>query len=142
MRIAITGATGFVSSHLTNRLESEGHELVLIARGSRKDDVRLVVSDLSDVNVLTESFEGCNVVAHCAGINREIGDQTYDRVHVQGTRNVVEAAKSAGVRKIVLMSFLRARPLCRSPYHESKWEAEEIVRNSGLDYTVIKAGVI
>jgi len=142
MRIAITGATGFVGSHLTNRLESEGHELVLIARGSRKDDVRLVVSDLSDVNVLTESFEGCNVVAHCAGINREIGDQTYDRVHVQGTRNVVEGAKSAGVRKIVLMSFLRARPLCRSPYHESKWEAEEIVRNSGLDYTVIKAGVI
>ena len=142
MRIAITGATGFVGAHLTNRLESEGHELVLIARGSRKDDVRLVVSDLSDVNVLTESFEGCNVVAHCAGINREIGDQTYERIHVQGTRNVVEAAKSAGVRKIVLMSFLRARPLCGSPYHESKWKAEEIVRNSGLDYTVIKAGVI
>lgn len=142
MRIAITGATGFVGSHLTNRLESEGHELVLIARGSRKDDVRLVVSDLSDVNVLTESFEGCNVVAHCAGINREIGDQTYERVHVQGTRNLVEAAKSAGVPKIVLISFLRARPLCGSPYHESKWEAEEIVRNSGLDYTVIKAGVI
>jgi uncharacterized protein YbjT (DUF2867 family) len=142
MRIAITGATGFVGSHLRNRLESEGHELVLIARGSRKDDVRLVVSDLSDVNVLTESFEGCNVVAHCAGINREIGDQTYERVHVQGTRNVVEAAKSAGVEKIVLMSFLRARPQCGSPYHESKWEAEEIVRNSGLDYTVIKAGVI
>lgn len=142
MRIAITGATGFVGAHLTNRLESEGHELVLIARGSRKDDVRLVVSDLSDVNVLTESFEGCNVVAHCAGINREIGDQTYERIHVKGTRNVVEAAKSAGVRKIVLMSFLRARPLCGSPYHESKWKAEEIVRNSGLDYTVIKAGVI
>ncbi len=131
------------ASHLTNRLESEGHELVLIARGSRKDDVRLVVSDLSDTDVLTASFDGCNASWLIApGINREIGDQTYERVHVEGTRNVVEAAKEAGVEKIVLMSFLRARPHCGSPYHESKWEAEEIVRNSGLDYTIIKAGVI
>ena len=142
MRIAITGATGFVGAHLANRLESEGHELVLIARGSRKDNVRLVVSDLSDVEVLREAFEGCHVVAHCAGINREIGDQTYERVHVQGTRNVVEAAKGAGVEKIVVMSFLRARPQCGSPYHQSKWEAEEIMRDSGLDYTIIKAGVV
>ena len=142
MRIAITGATGFVGAHLANRLESEGHELVLIARGSRKDDVRLVVSDLSEVEVLREAFEGCQAVAHCAGINREIGNQTYERVHVQGTRNVVEAAKGAGVEKVVLMSFLRARPLCGSPYHESKWGAEEIVRNSGLNYTIVKAGVV
>jgi NADH dehydrogenase len=142
MRIAITGAAGFVGSHLAARLESEGNELVLIARRSKMDDVRVVVSDLSHVTVLAESFKGCNVVAHCAGINREIGSQTYQRVHVEGTRNVVEAAKAAGVEKIVLMSFLRARPQCRSPYHESKWEAEEIVRNSGLDYTIIKAGVV
>jgi uncharacterized protein YbjT (DUF2867 family) len=50
--------------------------------------------------------------------------------------------RHTGVKKILLMSFLRARPNCGSPYHESKWKAEEIVRNSGLDYTVIKAGVV
>jgi NADH dehydrogenase len=98
--------------------------------------------NLGWVKQLTQAFDGCHAVAHCAGINREIGDQTYERVHVQGTRNVVEAAKAAGVEKIVLTSFLRARPQCGSPYHESKWEAEEIVRSSGLDYTVVKAGVI
>jgi NADH dehydrogenase len=98
--------------------------------------------DLNDVDQLTAAFAGCKVVAHCAGINREIGDQTYARVHVEMTRVVVAAAKNAGVEKIVLMSFLRARPACGSPYHESKWEAEEIVRNSGLDYTVIKAGIV
>jgi len=141
MRIAITGAAGFVGTHLTHRLESEGHDLVLISRRPRTDS-RTVADDLSDGSRLRELFRGCKVVAHCAGINREIGAQTYQGVHVEGTRHVVEAAKAAGVEKIVLMSFLRARANCGSPYHESKWEAEEIVRNSGLDYTIIKAGVI
>src|SRR5215813_4324376 len=142
MKIAITGATGFVGSHLTNRLDSEGHELVLIGRRWANEDARLRVTDLSDPNVLETLFTGCKVIAHCAGINREVGNQTYGRVHVHGTSNVVAAAKAAGVEKIVLLSFLRARPDCGSPYHESKWAAEEIVRNSGLDYTVLKAGVI
>lgn len=142
MRIAITGANGFVGTHLTHRLESEGHELVLISRRRRKIDERVVADDLSNACVLRELFRDCKAIAHCAGINREIGSQTYRRVHVEGTRNVVEAAKAAGVEKIVLMSFLRARADCDSLYHESKWEAEEIVRNSGLDYTIIKAGVI
>jgi NADH dehydrogenase len=140
MRIAITGATGFVGGHLTNRLTGEGHEVVRIGR-HRIDDA-IVHSSLNDVDQLTVAFTGCKAVAHCAGINRELGDQTYARVHVEGTRNVVAAAKNAGVQKIVLLSFLRARPDCDSPYHESKWKAEEIVRNSGLDYTVIKAGII
>ena len=142
MRIAITGAAGFVGSHLTTRLVSEGHEVVRLARRPRSGAADIVVSRLDDVNQLSEAFAGCDAVAHCAGINRELGEQTYERVHVKGTRNVVEAAKAAGVEKIVLMSFLRARPDCGSPYHESKWEAEEIVRNSGLDYTILKAGVI
>ncbi len=142
MRIAITGANGFVGTHLTHRLESEGHELILISRRPRKDDNRVVANGLSDTGVLRELFRDCKVVVHCAGINRELGKQTYQRVHIDGTRNVVDAAKAAGVEKIVLMSFLRARANCGSPYHESKWEAEEIVRNSGLDYTIIKAGVV
>jgi uncharacterized protein YbjT (DUF2867 family) len=142
MRIAITGATGFVGSHLATRLASEGHELVRLARKARSGETDIVVSRLDDVNHLTELFADCDAVAHCAGINREIGDQTYESVHVHGTANVVEAAKKAGVGRILLTSFLRARAKCGSPYHESKWEAEEIVRSSGLDYTILKAGVI
>lgn len=61
---------------------------------------------------------------------------------MNGTRNVVEAARQTGVKKIALISFLRARPNCGSGYHESKFAAEEIVRASGLDYTVFKCGVI
>jgi uncharacterized protein YbjT (DUF2867 family) len=142
MRVAITGATGFVGSHLATRLDSEGHEVIRLGRrtGARLHDV--VRARLDDVDELAKAFAGCRVVAHCAGINRETGDQTYARVHVEGTRNVTEAARRAGVEKIVLMSFLRARPDCGSAYHESKWAAEEIVRDSGLDYTAIKAGVV
>jgi uncharacterized protein YbjT (DUF2867 family) len=149
MKIAITGGRGFIGSHLANRLSSEGHELVLIGRrqGEKQttgvaSPAKVVTSDLSDTTILTDAFAGCDAVAHCAGINREVGKQTYGRVHVEATRNVVAAAQAAGVKKIVLMSFLRARAACGSPYHESKWAAEEIVRNSGLDYTIFKAGVV
>ena len=96
MKIAITGATGFVGSHLAIRLTSEGHEVVRIARRARGTDDAIVPSSLDDVDQLTTAFAGCQAVAHCAGINREIGDQTYQRVHVEGTRNVVEAAKKRG----------------------------------------------
>jgi uncharacterized protein YbjT (DUF2867 family) len=150
MRVAITGGTGFVGGHLARLLVEKGHEVSLIARGKDQrdsaifelDGAQFFSSDLSDVDELARAFAGCRVVAHCAGINREIGRQTYERVHVQGTRNVCEAARRAGALKIILLSFLRARPNCGSAYHESKWAAEEIVRSSGLDYTIIKAGVI
>ena len=141
MRVAITGGTGFVGSHLATRLASEGHEVVRLGRRARASEA-FVSASIGDVEQLAKAFEGCRAVAHCAGINREIGEQSYERVHVTGTWNVVEAARRAGVGKIVLMSFLRARPECGSAYHESKWAAEEIVREAGLDYTIIKAGVV
>ncbi len=130
MRVAITGGTGFVGRNLAARLD----DAVVV---SRRNGV-----DVTDVDALTEAFRGCDAVAHCAGINREIGDQTFRRVHVEGTRAVVEAARRAGVGRIVMVSFLRARPDCGSGYHESKWEAEEIVRSSGIPHTILKSGMI
>lgn len=140
MRVAITGGTGFIGGHLATRLSSEGHEVVRIGRRSTGEEV--VKASLDDVDKLAAAFAGCQAVAHCAGINREVDRETFKRVHVEGTRNVVAATRRAEVEKIVLMSFLRARPDCESPYHESKWAAEEIVRESGLDYTIVKAGVV
>jgi len=131
-RTAITGGNGFVGRHVAARLGPEASVVI-----SRRTGV-----DTSDVDALARAFEGCEVVAHCAGINREIGDQTYQRVHIEGTANVIEAAKRAGVRKVIILSFLRARPDCGSPYHESKWAAEDLIRGSGLDYTILKAGTI
>lgn len=146
MKIGITGGTGFIGRHLAQRLAAEGVEVVLLARSDREElngrGMAFVESDLSDPAVLRKAFAGCDAVAHCAGINREMGRQTYRRVHIEGTRNVIEAAKQAGVKKIALMSFLRARPNCGSAYHESKWAAEELIRASGLDYTIIRASMV
>jgi len=150
MKIAITGGTGFVGGHLARTLVGQGHDVVLLARGlDRRDEsirrlprATFVASDLRSEDELVEAFDGCEAVAHCAGINREWGPWTFGRVHVEGTRNVTRAARRAGVERIVGISFLRARPACGSPYHESKFEAEEIVRASGLGSTVLKPGVI
>lgn len=132
MRVAITGGTGFVGRHLAERFAED--DVVLV---SRRTGVAI-----DDVDALARAFEGCEVVAHCAGINRELSGQTFDRVHVRGTEAVIAAARRAGVSRVVMLSFLRARAGTGSPYHETKWIAEERVRASGLDYTVLKAGMI
>lgn len=118
--------------HLAERFDSA--DVVAV---SRRTGV-----NVEDVEALAAAFEGGDVVAHFAGINREIGQQTFQRVHIDGTATVIDAAKRAGVRKIIMLSFLRARPNCGSDYHESKWAAEELIRASGLDYTILKAGMI
>lgn len=146
MKIAITGGTGFVGGHLATRLAADGHEVILIGRtvrvGGLGANTSLVKADITDSAALTAAFAGCDAVAHCAGINREIGSQTYARIHVEGTRAVVAASRAAGVQRLVMLSFLRARPDGPTEYHRSKWQAEELVRGSGRTWTILKAGVI
>lgn len=149
VKIGITGGTGFMGTHLARRLAADSHEVVLISRGTSGPDPELiertetqfVTASVGDKQAIRDAFTDCDAVAHLAGINFERGAQTYETVHVQGTENIVAASNDVGVSKVILSSFLRARPGCGSAYHESKWQAEEIVRRSGLDYTVFKAGV-
>jgi NADH dehydrogenase len=118
--------------HLAERLDPT--ETVIVSRRTG--------TSIHDVDALATAFAGCDAVAHCAGINREIGDQTFESIHVDGTRAVIEAARRAGVKRIVMLSFLRARPGSGSGYHDTKWAAEELLRHSGLEHTILKAGMI
>lgn len=149
MRIAITGGTGFVGTHLADQLLDGGHEVVLIARGSgdpprllERSGAQFVAAPVTDREALAEAFDDCEAVAHLAGINMERGDQTYEAVHVEGTRAVARAAEDAGVSTLLVTSYLRARPDCGSRYLESKWTAEEIVRGTDLSHAVLKPGLV
>jgi NADH dehydrogenase len=102
----------------------------------------LVQADVTDEAALTAAFQGCDGVAHCAGINRELGRQTYARVHVEGTAAVARAARTANVGRLAMVSFLGARPNCGSAYHQSKWAAEKTVRAAGIPFAILKCGIV
>jgi uncharacterized protein YbjT (DUF2867 family) len=148
--IAITGGTGFLGGHLARELVARGHLAKILARGisKRDDDLRNTTNiafapvSVDEEKQLVAQFGGCDAVCHLVGINREQKPGDFERVHVKGTRTVVSAANLAQVKKIVLVSYLRARPSQTSKYLDTKWQAEEIVRNSGIDFTIIKPGMI
>jgi len=150
MKIAITGGTGFIGQHLARDLVQRGHQVFLIARGLYTRDSRtpplenaaFISTNTTDTERLRSAFSGCEAVAHCAGTSVEDGVQTFQQVHVEGTRSAVIAAEQAGVKKFVLVSYLNVRPNVHSTYHTTKWEGEEIVRGSKLNYTILKAGLV
>jgi len=148
MKIAITGGTGFIGRHLARELSSRGHEVIALARGQYArntqpvEGARFVALDANDTERLTQAFEGCDAVVHCAGTSVEDSRQTFQRLHVEGTRSAVAAAERAGVKKLVLVSYLSVRPNVNSEYHTTKWQGEEIVRASSLNFTILKAGLV
>lgn len=150
MRIAITGGTGFLGGHLADLLVEQGHEVILLARGvnsgatrfENRAQVTVLKIPLTQTLDMVTALKGCDAVVHCAGINREKGEQTFQAVHLDGTRHLLSAMRQVEVKRLIHISFLRARPQIDSPYHVSKWQAEEMVRNSGLNYTIFKPGVI
>ena len=79
------------------------------------------------------ALRGCDAVVNLVGIKREDGTQTFEAVHVEATRHLLEAAATPAIRRFVHVSVVCSRPDAASPYHDTKWRAEELVRASGLD---------
>ncbi|MBN8246404.1 MAG: complex I NDUFA9 subunit family protein, partial [Verrucomicrobia bacterium] len=136
--------TGFVGREVVERLMQEGHVVRVISRGTRPPSAgpEWVRGSVLDARSLPAAFRDCHAVVHLVGIIGEIGEQTFERVHVEGTRNVIAACHAAGVSRLMHMSALGSRPGARSRYHQSKWAAEESVRDGGLRWTIFRPSLI
>jgi NADH dehydrogenase len=149
-RVFVTGGTGFVGRAVIQTLRAEGYGVrCLVRRGSERDlrgfgAIERVEGDVMARQTLDEGMSGCDAVVHLVGIIRErpaIGS-TFERVHVQGTQNVLGAAAAAGVRRYLHMSALGTRSDARARYHRTKWAAEEAVRASPVPWTIFRPSII
>ena len=130
---------------VVQRLLSRGHTVRVLARGTRPGlamATETVPGSVLRPETLPAACGGVDAIIHLVGIISEVGDQTFERVHTEGTRNILQAAQSEGLRRFIHMSALGTRPNAVARYHRSKWMAEEAVRSSGLDWTIFRPSLI
>jgi uncharacterized protein YbjT (DUF2867 family) len=154
MKVFLTGVTGFVGQHMLQLLLSEGHSVRGLMRpGTRgaafsssthpnwRENFSHALGDVVNGTGLERGVEGCEAVIHLVGIIVEKGQNTFAAVHHVGTRNVVDAAKRAGIKRFVHMSALGVRAGVAA-YQNSKWKGEQEVHNSGIPYCILRPSLI
>jgi len=149
VKVAVFGGTGFVGSYLVDALLAAGHEPVLLVRAgseskvNRRDDVHIVPGDIATPAAIDAALEGADAVIYNIGILREYPRKgiTFERLQYRGAVRVIEAARRAGVSRLVLMSANGVRAP-GTPYQETKYRAEEFARHSGMDVTIFRPSVI
>jgi NADH dehydrogenase len=152
LNISITGGTGFVGREVTHELLNQGHRVRLISRSRPSPTPRRTTHprlenflgiDFRDPGQLAEAFRGTSVAIHLVGIIAECGpDRTFEHVHVDLTASALAAARAAGLQRWIHMSALGTRDGAASRYHRTKWAGEELVRRSGLDWTIFRPSLI
>jgi NADH dehydrogenase len=150
MKLFVTGSTGFVGNHVLNAFLEQDHQVRALVRPrsefklKRPEDVEKVTGTVGEVEDLVQGMQGCDAAIHLVGIIRAFPSQgiTFERLHTEATANVIAAAKEAGVTRILHMSALGAREDGPTSYLRTKFAAEELVRQSGLDYTIFRPSLI
>ncbi len=146
MRVAVVGGTGFVGSHLIPRLLTAGHELRVVARGAAPGrlpkDLLPTFGNAVTGEGLDAAFEGAEVVVNLAAIIRNRGVQTFESVNAGGSAHIAASARRSGVRRLVQLSALGADPDPRFPYLFSKWQGEQSVRGSGLEWVILRSSTV
>jgi uncharacterized protein YbjT (DUF2867 family) len=149
MTILVTGATGFVGPHVAHALRARDLPVRALVRDPKRATrltawgVDLAQGDVTESATLRGAFAGVEVVVHLVAIIK--GSRTdFERIMVQGTRNVVAAAQEAGVRRFVLASALGLDERSRAavPYFGAKWEMERAVEASGLEHVILRPSFI
>ncbi|NOZ26213.1 MAG: NAD(P)H-binding protein [Nitrospirae bacterium] len=146
--IFIAGATGFVGRHLLRGLKAGGYRARCLVRS--EEGVRFCHElgfeacrgDITDRKSLEGKLEGTRIVIHLVGIIRERDKGGFDKVHVEGTGNLVDEAKASGTERFFFQSALGADPGSPFKYLRTKAQAEEIVKRSGIPYTIFRPSLI
>ncbi len=149
MTVLVTGGTGFIGAKVVHALRAR--ELPVRAlvrersRGRRLESwgVELAEGDVTDAGGLRRAAEGCDVIVHLVAIIRGRAAE-FERVMTQGTRDLVEASRAAGIRRFVLMSALGVDEQTKDlvPYYRAKWEMERIVEGSGLEHVIFRPSFV
>jgi len=144
----ITGGTGFIGRHLVSSLAARGMRAICLARAAARSEVckragfDVVIGDITDRESLKGSLDDCDMVVHLVGIIEEKEGLSFDRVHVAGTENLVNEAKKAKIKHFFYQSALGASSSSWSRYLKTKAEAEEIVRSSGIPFTIFRPSLV
>jgi uncharacterized protein YbjT (DUF2867 family) len=149
--ILVTGGTGFVGSAIVRALRERELPVRLLARRPESEEAReleqlgceLTQGDVTDPDSLRRAVEGSDVVVHLVAI-RQGPPEEFERVMSQGTRDLVAAAREAGVRRFVLMSALGASEETKDlvPYYGAKWSMEQTVRASGIEHVIFRPSFV
>lgn len=149
MKVFVTGGTGYVGRPIVDHLLKQGHEVKVLTRQAERttpwgSKVGVIVGDLFDDTSLKLGLHGSDAVIHLVGIIREKPRQgvTMQRIHADGTKLLVKAALEANISRFIHMSALGARPDAFTAYHQSKWNAEKQVRQSGLQFTIFRPSIV
>ncbi len=144
MKIAMTGATGFVGQATLEAALGAGHSVRALTRREQapREHIQWVKGTLSDQAALDELCEGAgdtaNTVIHIAGLTNTPDPPQFNSANVEGTANVIAATKAAGIKRFVYVSSLAAREPDLSIYGASKAKAEALVEKSRLDWTIVR----
>jgi NADH dehydrogenase len=147
--ILVTGGSGFVGGHVVHELRGRDQMLRCPVRDPRKAsrlaawDCELVQGDLTDPAALRRAVDGVDAVVHLVAI-RQGREQDFQRIMVDGTRDLLAAAKETGVGRFVHMSALGTSEATRDlvPYYRAKWATEELVRASGIPHVIFRPSFV
>ena len=147
MKVAMFGGTGFVGSYIVDKLISEAFiPKLLIRKGSEsKAQTRceLISGNIQDKSAVRKTIEGTDAVIYNIGIIRQFPQQniTFNELHVHGVKSCIEVAKSIGVKRFILMSANGVKSN-GTEYQRTKWQADELLMQSGLNWTIFRPSLI